>query len=94
MERDDDELRELRFERLDFEQSLKDAVDEGDRATRSLDEVMLEHLFRGDVIRVLVGQRAWTGRVVQVGAEVMTLETSVGVRVDLTYDGLGAVRVV
>jgi hypothetical protein len=94
VDRDDDELRELRFERLDFEQSVKDAVDEGDRATRTFDEVMVEHLFRGDIIRVMVGERAWTGRVVHVGAEVMTLETSGGIRVDLTYDGLGAVRVV
>lgn len=91
---EDDELRELRFERLEFEQSYREAVDEGERAKRSLDEVILEFLFRGDVIRVIVGERAWAGKVVHAGVEVMTLETPAGVQVDLAYEGVSAIRVV
>lgn len=91
---EDDELRELRFERLEFEQSYREAVDEGERAKRSLDEVILEFLFRGDVIRVIVGDRAWAGKVVHAGAEVITLETPAGVQLDLAYEGVSAIRVV
>lgn len=94
MGRDDDELRELRLERLDSERMFRDALDEGERAGRSFDEVVLEFLFRGDVIRVLVGDRAWTGTVVHAGAEVMTLETPAGAQVDIAHDGVSAIRVV
>ena len=94
MGRDDDELRELRFERLDSERMFRDALDEGERAGRSFGEVVLEFLFRGDVIRVLVGDRAWTGKVVHAGAEVMTLETPAGAQVDLAHEGVSAIRVV
>lgn len=90
----EEELRELRFERLEYEREYREAVDESERAQRGLDEVVLEFLFRGDVIRVAVGERAWTGKVVHAGAEVMTLEASAGVGVDVAYDGISAIRVV
>lgn len=90
----EEELRELRFDRLEYEREYREAVDESERAQRGLDEVVLEFLFRGDVIRVAVGERAWTGKVVHAGAEVMTLETSAGVGVDVAYGGISAIRVV
>lgn len=90
----DDDLRELRFERLEMERMYQEAVDEGDRAKRTLDEVILEFLFRGDVIRVMVAERAWTGTVTHVGSELMTLETPAGTAVDIGYDGITALRVV
>lgn len=88
------ELRELRFERLEFEREYRASVDESERSQRGLDEVVLEFLFRGDLIRVAVGERMWTGKVVHAAAEVMTLETSAGVAVDVAYDGISAIRVV
>lgn len=90
----EEELRELRFERLEYEREYRDAVDESERARRGLDEVVLEFLFRGDVIRIAVGERAWTGKVAHAGAEVMTLETSAGVGVDVAYGSISAIRVV
>jgi hypothetical protein len=88
-------LRELRFDRLEFEREYREAVDESERAQRGLDEVVLEFLFRGDVVRVAVGERAWTGKVVHAGAEVMTLETAAaGVGVDVAYNGISGIRVV
>jgi hypothetical protein len=84
----------MRLERLEFEREYEEAIDEQERAGRTLDDVALEFLYRGDVIRVAVGERAWTGRVVHVGAEVMVLATEAGVEVDLDFDALSSIRVV
>jgi hypothetical protein len=84
----------MRLERLDFEREYEEAIDEQERAGRTLDEVALEFLYRGDVVRLAVGERTWTGRVVHVGAEVMALATEAGVEVDVDLDALSSIRVV
>lgn len=87
-------LRELRAEHRAEQEEVEEATERTERATRSLAEVALEYLYRGDSIRVTVGQRTWTGVVVHVGSGMMTLRTQAGVEIDVAYRGLTSIRVV
>ena len=87
-------LRELRAEHRAEQEEIQEAAERTERATRPLAEVALEHLYRGDSIRVTVGQRSWTGVVVHVGSGLMTLCTHAGIEIDLAYRGLTSIRVV
>lgn len=90
----DEALRELRADRQAAQEELEETSRLIERAERSLDEVALDFLYRGDSLRVTVGARSWTGIVVHVGVEVMTLQTPGGTEVDLAYEGLTSMRVV
>ncbi len=87
-------MRELSAELRAQQEELEEAAEHLERASRSLPEVALEFLYRGDVIRVDVGQRTWIGIVIHVGTGVMTLETQAGAEIDVPYNGLVSIRVV
>ena len=87
-------MRELSAELRAQQEELEEAAEHIERANRSLPEVALEFLYRGDVIRVAVGQRSWIGIVTHVGTGVMTLQTPAGAVIDLAYEGLSSIRVV
>ena len=87
-------MRELSAELRAQQEELEEAAEHIERANRSLPEVALEFLYRGDVIRVAVGQRSWIGIVTHVGTGVMTLQTPTGAEIDFAYDGLSSIRVV
>lgn len=87
-------MRELSAELRTQQEELEEAAEHVERASRSLPEVALEFLYRGDVIRVTVGQRSWIGSVTHVGTGVMTLQTQAGAEIDVAYDGLSSIRVV
>ena len=87
-------LRELRAEHRAEQEEIEEATERTERATRPLAEVALEYLYRGDNIRVTVGQRSWTGVVVHVGSALMTLRTQAGIEIDVAYRGLTSIRVV
>ena len=87
-------LRELRAEHRAEQEEIEEATERTERATRPLAEVALEYLYRGDSIRVTVGQGSWTGVVVHVGSGMMTLRTQAGIEIDLAYSGLTSIRVV
>lgn len=91
---DADKLREMRIEHREIQEELAAAQEEGERAGRELDEVVLEFLYRGDSIRVAVGERTWTGVVVHAGLAVMVLLTAGGVEIDVAYEALTSIRVV
>ncbi len=90
----EDALRELRAEHRAEQEEIEEATERAERAGRSLGEVVLEYLYRGDSIRVTVGQRSWTGVVVHVGSGMMTLRTAAEVAIDVTYGGVTSIRVV
>ncbi len=87
-------LRELRAEHRAEQEEIEEVAERTERATRPLAEVALEYLYRGDSIRITVGQRSWTGVVVHVGSGMMTLRTQAGIEVDVAYRGLTSIRVV
>ena len=87
-------LRELRAEHRAEQEEIEEATERTERATRPLAEVALEYLYRGDSIRVTVGQRSWAGVVVHVGSGMMTLRTQADIEIDLSYGGLTSIRVV
>lgn len=87
-------MRELSAELRAQQEELEEAAEHVERASRSLPEVALEFLYRGDIIRVTVGQRSWIGSVTHVGTGVMTLQTQAGAEIDIAYDGLSSIRVV
>lgn len=87
-------LRELRAEHRAEQEEIEEATERAERAARPLAEVALEYLYRGDSIRVAVGQRSWTGVVVHVGSGMMSLRTQAGAEVDVSYIGLTSIRVV
>jgi hypothetical protein len=83
----------MRIDHREMQDELAAAHDESERSGRRLDEVVLEFLYRGDSVRVAVGESAWTGVVVHAGAEVMVLGTPGGVEVDVAYEALTSIRV-
>jgi hypothetical protein len=87
-------LRELRREHQLEQEDVEEAIELAERAGRSLAEVALEFLYRGDSVRVTVGEGTWTGVVVHVGTGVMTVRTQADAEVDVDYDGLTSIRVV
>lgn len=87
-------LRDLRREHRLEQEDLEEAVELAERASRTLAEVALEFLYRGDSIRVAVGEGTWTGVVVHVGTGVMTLRTKAAAEIDVDYDGLTSMRIV
>ena len=87
-------MRELSAELRAQQEELEEAAEHIERANRSLPEVALEFLYRGDIIRVAVGQRSWIGVVTHVGIGVMTLRTQAGAEIDVAYEGLSSIRVV
>jgi hypothetical protein len=89
-----DALRQMRIDHREMRDELSTALDESERAGRTLDEVALEYLYRGDSIRVAVGERSWTGTVVHVGPEIMILRVPAGAEVDLAYEAVTSIRVV
>ncbi len=87
-------VRELNAELRAQQEELEQVAEHTERATRSLAEVALEFLYRGDSIRVAVGERIFTGQVTHVGTGVMTLRTPGDNEIDIAYDCLGSIRVV
>lgn len=90
----EDALRELRAEHRAELEEIEEATERAERSSRTLAEVALEYLYRGDSIRVAVGQRSWTGVVVHVGSGMMTLFTPAKVEIDVAYAGLTSIKVV
>ena len=87
-------VRRLNAELRAAQEELEEATEHTERATRSLAEVALEFLYRGDTIRASVGPRSFTGVVIHVGTGVMTLRTPAEAEIDLSYPALSAIRVV
>lgn len=87
-------LQGLRAEHRARQEELAEAVEQTERSSRSLADVALEFLYRGDTVRVAVGGQGWVGTVLHAGATVMTLATASGAEIDVGYDRLTAIRVV
>ena len=89
-----DLARRLRAEQREAQEELEEAVEEQARAARDLAAVALELVQRGDTVRATVGERAFVGRVVHVGIDLMTLEDAAGNLFDLLLPAMEALRVV
>jgi hypothetical protein len=90
----DDEMRELRIEDRDLREGITEATAQVERAKRRLDEVALEFMHRGDVVRVAVGARAWTGTIVHVGRSLLTLQTASRAAIDVDLGKVSSIAVV
>jgi hypothetical protein len=51
-------------------------------------------MHRGDVVRLAVGDRAWTGTIVHVGASLLTLQTESRAAIDIDLAALSSLVVV
>lgn len=70
---------------------MEEAEEQLERNTRSLADVFIEYMERGDVVEVMVGPHRWTGCVTRVGSELVTVED--GRRVDIALARLTAARI-
>lgn len=89
---DVDLLRRLRAEQRELQGVVELETERLERSRRSLAEVVAEHASRGDVVRIAVGLRAWTGLLVHATRSLTTLRTAAGVEVDIALDRLSALR--
>lgn len=89
-----DLIRRMRAEQRELQEVVEAETEAMERSQRSIRDVALEHMHRGDSIRVSVGQRGWTGEVVHVGAHLLSLCPSSGTEVDIAFDRLSTVGVV
>ena len=76
-----------RFGELEFQREVEEAAEQLERNTRTLADVFIEYMERGDEIEVVVGSSRWTGFVLDVGDDVVAIDID-GDRVDVA---LGAV---
>lgn len=87
-------IRRLRAEQRELQEVIEAESEQLSRARRSLGEVALEYMHRGDTVRAAVGNHSWTGQVVHATRAIMSLRTSTGSEVDVALDRLSSVRVV
>lgn len=94
---DDDEerlLRELRAQQRELQEIVEAESEQLSRSARTLGDVVVEHMHRGDTVRVAVGPRAWSGQVVHVANALVSLRTPSGTEVDVALDRLSSIRIV
>ena len=91
---DDDPDKRYRsdFEAREWQRDMEEAEEQLERNTRSLAEVFIEYMERGDLVEVMVGPNRWTGCVIHVGSELATIEAD-GRRVDIALARLTAARI-
>lgn len=71
-----------RFDELELQRALEEAEEQLERNTRSLADVFIEYMDRSDRLEISVGANRWTGFVVAVGDDVVTIALDQG-RVDI-----------
>ena len=86
--------RELRAQQREFQELVEFESEQLSRSARPLADLVLELMHRGDTVRLAVGRRSWTGRVVHVANAVMSLRTATGAEVDVILDRVSSIRVV
>lgn len=86
-------LRRVEAEHRLGQTEIETAVEEAERAGWTIEEAVLDHLYRGDRVRIAVGGRSWSGRLVHVGSNILVLEVPSGSRVDVALDHLSTLRV-
>lgn len=89
-----DLARRMRAEQRELQEVIEAETAAIERSRRSLRDVAVEHMHRGDAVRVSVGQRAWSGEVVHVGAHLLSLRPAAGTEIDIAFDRLSTLRVV
>ncbi len=89
-----DLVRRMRAEQRELQEVVEAETEAIERSRRSLRDVALEHMHGGDLVRICVGRRAWTGEVVHVGAHLVSLQPAPGTEVDIALDRLTTLRVV
>lgn len=87
-------LRQLRAQQREIQELVEAESEQLSRTGRSLADVVLEYMHRGDVVRVGVGRHSWTGRVVHVANALMSLRTPTDTEVDVALDRVTSIRVV
>lgn len=91
---DADLARMMRAEQRELQEVAEAETENIERAGRGLDEVALEYMHRGDLVRIAVGPTVWSGEVVHVGRSLLSLRTTGGAEVDIGLDRLTTLRVV
>ncbi len=86
--------RELRAQQREIQELVEAESEQLSRIGRSLADVILEYMHRGDVVRVAVGRRSWTGQVVHVANALTSLRTPTDTEVDVALDRVTSIRVV
>lgn len=88
----EDEYRR-RFKDRALQREIEEAAEQLERNTRSLTDVFSEYMERGDQVEIAVGSRRWTGFIVGIGADVVTLEAE-GATVDVALRAVSVARLV
>jgi len=81
-----------RFDEREFQREIEEAAEQLDRNTRSLTEVFIEYMERGDSVEFAVGPHQWIGFVDGVGDDVVTMEVEES-RVDVAIGAISFARV-
>jgi hypothetical protein len=81
-----------RFGELEFQREVEEVAERLERNTRSLADVFTEYMEGGDKIDIAVGAHWWTGFVVDVGDDLVTIEIDES-RVDVALGAVTLARV-
>ena len=87
-------VRRMRAEQRELQETIEAETVAIERSQRSIQDIALEHMHRGDSVRISVGRRAWTGEVIHVGTHLLSIRPATGTEVDVGYERLSTVRVV
>jgi len=84
---DPDELYRIEFDAREFQREIEEAEEQLDRNTRTLADVFIEYMERGDLVEVSVGAHQWRGFVTGVSEDLVSIEADEQT-VDVSLDHL------
>ena len=85
--------REFRRQMAEEQAELEEIERESDLQAIDLPFALLESQWRGDVVRVVCGSRAFVGQVTHVGDNIVTLATETGATTDICLDAVHAIAI-
>lgn len=88
---DPDDQYRSRFNERELQREIEEAAEQLDRNTRTLADVFVEHMERGDELEVGVGSLRWTGFILDVGSDVITIDT-IAATLDIALRAVSFVR--
>lgn len=89
---DPDDQYRSRFNERESQRETEEAAEQLDRNTRTLADVFVEHMERGDELEIRVGSLRWIGFIADVGPDVVTVDT-IGATLDIVLRAVSLVRV-
>lgn len=89
---DPDDQYRSRFDERELQREIEGAAEQLERNTRTLADVLVEHMERSDELQIRIASGRWIGYIVDVGPDVVRVATDAAT-VDIALGAVSLVRV-